>query len=79
MITDQDILNHCISKGNKTPTQEDVNAFRRFMRHFQCEDAETVEEAHEKIQISMRDISHMLENTPKHLHEEKYFERMGGL
>lgn len=53
MLTDQEILTS-LRKTNPNATQKDVDAGRRFMRCFDCEDAATWEEAHEKICASMR-------------------------
>lgn len=55
MITDDDIRRDCISHGNKNPTEGDIRAFRIFMKAAECEDAETIEEAFEKISISLDD------------------------
>jgi len=42
--------------ANLQATEGDVAAFRRFMVAFDCEDSETFQEAHEKINASMEDI-----------------------
>ena len=52
-ISDEDIKRLCVSKGNRTPSDADVYAFRTFMLAADCVDAETVEEADEKIMATM--------------------------
>ena len=52
MFTDEDILAYT-RETNPNATMSDVVAFRRLMYCADCMDAETVEEAHEKIIITM--------------------------
>lgn len=56
MLTDEHILQSLL-KTNPRADIRDVNAARRFMKCFECEDAETYEEAKEKILASMRIVS----------------------
>lgn len=61
-MTDEHIL-ESLRLTNPRATQRDVDAARRFMRCFDCEDCETYAEAKEKIEASMEMISEELELT----------------
>lgn len=63
MITDKQILEG-IQVNNKNRTQKDVEAFRRFMHGFDCEDASTYEEAKERILASMDILQNDIKNVP---------------
>ncbi len=61
-MTDKHIL-ESLRLTNARATQRDVDAVRRFMHCFDCEDCETYAEAKEKIEASMAMISEELELT----------------
>jgi hypothetical protein len=59
-ISDAEILAFCQDK-NPNATSDDVEAFKRFAVAFECEDAETAQEVHEKVLASMDAIQMELE------------------
>ena len=59
MMTDQEILEFCKDR-NRNASEKDVKAFRIFARAFECEDAETPLECHEKVLASMEAIQREL-------------------
>lgn len=75
MITDKEILEFCLVT-NKNATTDDVAAFRRFMRCFDCEDAATPQEAQEKVLASMdmitNEIQRMDDLTARAYMRERY-------
>jgi hypothetical protein len=79
MITDEEILEGQRKLGNKDANEKDVVAFRKFMNNFECNDAETFEEAHEKIRMSMKDVSFELMTSPRELHSEIFSRRYKNL
>lgn len=60
MITEDKIKEGYLNKFGRAILQEDLDAFRWFMRVFDCEDAETYEEAHEKIGFSLRNYGKLI-------------------
>lgn len=63
-MTDQDIITYCKALGNTNATQADADAMRYLMVRFDCEDATTPQEAHEKIMASMGSIIEDLLSAP---------------
>lgn len=63
MITDQEIISG-LHRKNPNADQRDVDAYRRFMRCFDCEDAESFEDADEKILLSMDMMNDAVDAAP---------------
>jgi hypothetical protein len=64
MMTDLEIIEF-IRGRNPNATEKDVRAFRIFAKAFECEDAETPLECHEKVLASMKAIQQELEGKTK--------------
>lgn len=65
-MTDEQILEHIRNK-NPNGSQGDVDAFRRLMKAFDCEDSETPEEGFQRILASLDALSKDLESEPDEL------------
>jgi hypothetical protein len=63
MLSDQQIMDGLRDK-NPNATEKDVAAYRRFMRCFDCEDAETYDDAQERILLSMDMMSDAVDSAP---------------
>jgi hypothetical protein len=60
-VTDEQIIEYCHDK-NPDANKRDADAIRRMMVMFDCEDAATPQEAHERIIASMDSMSEEMEN-----------------
>jgi hypothetical protein len=63
MLTDQEMLEGLHQK-NPHADQRDVDATRKFMRCFDCENAESFSDAYEKILISMDMMNEAVDEAP---------------